>query len=91
MKNVIILCCLFAVSSAFSDPVLISKDGKYLGKLSNNRLDPDSTSNPLGRYGSSLSPDSINNSLGKYGSRFSNESANNPYATDAPSIYDLDD
>ena len=92
MKYIIILCCLFSVSVAFAgDPILVSKDGKYLGKLSNNKFDPDSTSNRFGQYGSQFSPDSVNNRFGKYGSRFSNESANNPYATDAPSIYDLDD
>lgn len=58
--------------------------GKYLGNLNNNKLDPNSVSNPMGRYGSPLSPDSINNSMGQYGSPLSNSSVNNPYATNAP-------
>lgn len=60
---------------------------QYLGRLSSNPYDADSTSNPYGRYGSPYSPDSINNPYGRYGSRYSNESPNNPYATNAPRIY----
>ena len=58
--------------------------GQYLGKLSSNTLDPDSVSNPIGRYGSSISPDSINNPIGKYGSSISPYSINNPLATNPP-------
>src|SRR5688572_25133427 len=36
-------------------PRLYDQEGNYRGKLSTNPLDPDSISNPLGRYGSSLS------------------------------------
>ena len=43
---------------------LYDQEGNYRGKLSTNYLDPDSVSNPLGRYGGSLSPDSLNNPLG---------------------------
>jgi len=64
--------------------------GEYLGQLSENPYDPDSTSNDYGRYGSEHSPDSINNEFGRYGSRHSNQSATNPYATDAPKLYDSD-
>ena len=69
-------------------PHLRSNDGqnKFLGKLNANPLDPDSTSNPLGRYGSPLSPDSINNPLGVFGSPLSPYSATNPLATSAPKI-----
>ena len=73
--------------SAFSDtPYLVSPDGKYLGNLSANKYDLNSTSNPYGRYGSKYSPDSINNPYGQYGSKYSNKSANNPYATKPPMI-----
>jgi hypothetical protein len=61
-------------------------DGRYLGNLSANPYDADSTSNPYGRYGSEYSADSINNPYGRYGSPYSNESANNPYATNAPKL-----
>jgi hypothetical protein len=44
-------------------PRLYDQEGNYRGKLSTNPLDPDSISNPLGRYGSSLSPDSMNSPL----------------------------
>ena len=36
-------------------------DGKYKGNLNDNPYDPNSVSNPYGRYGSQYSPDSINN------------------------------
>ena len=71
---------------ATDTPKLYSQDGKYLGKVSSNTLDPDSISNPVGRYGSPISPDSINNPVGRYGSSVSPESANNPLATEAPEI-----
>jgi hypothetical protein len=61
---------------------------QYLGNLSSNPYDPNSTSNPYGRYGSPYSSDSINNPYGRYGSRYSDESANNPYATHPPRLYE---
>lgn len=67
-------------------PKLYSQDGKYLGTLSTNKYDPDSVSNPYGKYGNPYSADSINNPYGKYGSPYSSESVNNPYATDAPRV-----
>lgn len=88
----IITTLLLAVSlAAHADsPYLVSPDGKYLGKLNANRYDPDSVSNPYGRYGSRYSSDSVNNPYGRYGSRYSSESANNPYATRAPRVYCCD-
>ncbi|MBU2574060.1 MAG: hypothetical protein KKH28_08305 [Elusimicrobia bacterium] len=62
------------------------KSGKYLGNLNSNKYDPDSVSNPYGRYGSTYSPDSINNPYGQYGNTFSPNSVTNPYATSAPII-----
>jgi hypothetical protein len=76
----ILMIALIALS-----PSLAS--AQYLGKLSSNPYDPDSTSNPYGRYGSRYAPDSVNNPYGQYGSPYSNKSANNPYATQAPKIY----
>jgi hypothetical protein len=49
-----------------------------LGELSANPYDPDSTSNPYGRYGSPFSPDSINNPFG-VGNPYSPSSPTNPY------------
>jgi len=46
-------------------------DAKDLGKLSKNPLNADSTSNPVGRFGSPISPDSINYPVGRYGSSVS--------------------
>ena len=76
--------------SAHADPILVSPDGTYLGKLGGNPYDADSTSNPYGEYGSRYSPKSINNPYGEYGSPYSNKSPNNPYATEAPKIIHYD-
>ncbi len=62
-----------------SSPALHDRQGKYLGNLNANRYDPDSVSNPYGRYGSPYSADSINNRYGRYGSPYSSESVNSPY------------
>lgn len=67
-------------------PSLVGEDGVYLGTLSSNPYDPNSISNPYGRYGSRYSPDSIKNPYGMYGSRYSPYSATNPYTTQAPKI-----
>ena len=64
-------------------------DDNYLGKLSTNPYDPDSTSNPYGRYGSKYSSDSINNPYGA-GSPYKSDSPNNPYG-EGLSIYGDDD
>ncbi len=85
--NKLLITLLFLSGSVLADPPkLISGDGKYLGNLSANPYDPNSTSNPYGEYGSEYAPDSINNPYGQYGSKYSNDSPNNPYATSAPSI-----
>jgi hypothetical protein len=86
MKRLLILGALSAVLSYAQAPWIFADDGsgKYLGRLSTNQFDPDSTSNQFGRYGSPFSPDSINNQFGTYGSPFSPFSANNPFATQAP-------
>ena len=49
---------------ATNAPKIYDENGNYRGRLSNNPYDPDSTSNPYGRYGSPYSPDSINNPYG---------------------------
>jgi hypothetical protein len=69
-------------SSAFAwgnSPYIMSPNGQYLGNLNSNRFDPNSVSNPFGRYGSRFSTDSVNNPFGPYGSPFSPYSINNPY------------
>ena len=71
--------------------VLVSPDGTYLGRVNDNRYDPESISNPYGRYGSRYSPNSVNNPYGQYGSRYSAKSARNPYASDPPFCVGCDD
>jgi hypothetical protein len=62
---------------------------EYLGNLSDNPYNANSTSNPNGA-GSPYNANSVNNPNGKYGSDYSSKSANNPYVTDAPKLYDGD-
>ncbi len=86
-----ILFLVIATLANSGPPILIDKQtGKYLGNLSANPYDPNSTSNPYGQYGSEYSSDSINNPYGQYGSEYSNDSPNNPYATNPPVIIDSD-
>jgi aspartyl-tRNA(Asn)/glutamyl-tRNA(Gln) amidotransferase subunit A len=68
-------------------PDIVAEDETYLGKLSDNPYDPDSVSNPYGRYGSPYSSTSINNPYSTYGSPYSSQSPNNPYATQAPLLF----
>lgn len=76
---VLICSTVFAAPVFAQSPSIYSRDGKYLGNLNSNRYDPNSVSNPYGRYGSKYSSDSINNPYGRYGSEYSSDSANNPY------------
>jgi hypothetical protein len=59
-------------------PRLYDEQGNNRGKLSANPYDPDSTSNPYGRFGSPYSQDSIKNPYGA-GSPYSPSSPTNPY------------
>jgi hypothetical protein len=61
-------------------PRLYDQQGHYRGKLSVNPYDPDSTSNPYGRYGSPYSPDSLKNPYGA-GNPYAPGSPNNPYGS----------
>jgi hypothetical protein len=49
------------VTSLFLLVISIPAGAQYRGQLSSNPYDPNSTSNPYGRYGSPYSPDSVNN------------------------------
>ncbi|MEM4412908.1 MAG: hypothetical protein QXD59_01380 [Candidatus Caldarchaeum sp.] len=59
-------------------PRLYDREGNYRGRLSANPFDPDSISNPFGRYGSPFSPDSLNNPFGA-GNPFRFDSPTNPF------------
>jgi len=91
MRNILIVLCMMVVFPAMAD--------EYLGKLSENPYNPDSTANEYGQYGSKYSSNSINNQYGQYGSKYSNDSAGSPYRQDSPnnrygeglSIYGDDD
>lgn len=71
---ILVLVCV-AYCLAQKSPIIVAPDGTYLGKLNTNPYDPDSVSNPYGRYGSPYSRNSINNPYGKYG---------NPYGAFSP-------
>jgi hypothetical protein len=81
MRNFLIVLGMLVAFPVMAD--------QYLGKLSENPYNADSTSNEYGQYGSKYSSDSINNEYG----------AGNPYRTDSPtnpygeglSIYGDDD
>jgi len=60
-------------------PIVVGRDGQYLGVLSANPYEPESIANPYGLYGSKYSPVSVADEYGLYGSPYSNESANNQY------------
>jgi hypothetical protein len=68
-------------------PLIVGGDGQYLGRFSSSPVDPDSISNPVGKYGSPVSPFSVNNPVGRYGSPVSPLSATNPMATQPPRLF----
>jgi hypothetical protein len=74
---------LLGLTSSYANP-----RPEFLGDLSINKYNRDSTSNQFGVYGSPYSPLSINNQFGRYGSPYSPNSANHSYATNAPCPYD---
>lgn len=86
MKKILVLfivLMLLAASVAYAEQ-------KYLGRLSANKVAADSTSNPVGQYGSTVSSTSINNPVGQFGSSVSSNSANNPIAINTPKLYSQD-
>jgi hypothetical protein len=60
----------------------------YLGKITNNKFDPDSICNPFGTYGSPYSATSMFNQSSIYASQTSTYSLNNPAAKAPPVIVD---
>ena len=76
---------LLLVSLIVLIPVTVHAE--YLGDFSTNGLNPNSTLNDVGPYGT-LSLSSPRNPIGIYGSPISPYSANNPLAIDAPRLYD---
>lgn len=87
MRVLLLVACLALPAALAAPPYLVDGEtGQYLGTLSSNPYDPNSVSNPYGRYGSRHSPDSVNNPYGRWGSRYSPDSATNPYAISPPRI-----
>src|SRR3569623_769956 len=76
----ILIGLIIAITAPAAPPEIRARDGKYLGDASANRFDPNSVSNPMGRYGNPMNRDSINNPVGRYGSPLSEDSVNNPFA-----------
>lgn len=75
---IVVLFCI--VTSSSYGVSLYADDGTYLGELNSNEYDPNSVSNPYGKYGNPYNADSINNPYGKYGNPYSPDSINNPYS-----------
>jgi hypothetical protein len=69
MKIIFATFFLLTISLVQAGPprLVDSQTGKYLGNLSSNPYDQNSTSNPYGKYGSEYSADSINNPYGNMG------------------------
>ncbi len=74
MIRLIATIVLMASMCVMAGDKLYGKDGTYLGKVSNNKYDSESISNPYGKYGSKYSSTSINNDYSKYGSDYSTQS-----------------
>lgn len=51
--------------NSYGSPQIYSQNGRYLGNLNSNPYDPNSVSNPYGRYGSPYSQQSPNNPYGQ--------------------------
>jgi hypothetical protein len=85
---VLILGSLAGIAHAQA-PIIVGPHGQYLGTLSANPYDPNSVSNPYGRFGSRFSPDSINNPYGRWGSPYSPDSVTNPYTRRGPRVVQL--
>lgn len=66
---------------------LISPNGTFLGKLTNNVYDANSIFNEYGQYGSEYSALSIFNEYGQYGGEYSALSPFNEYANTPPKIF----
>lgn len=73
------LLILLILNIANAEVKMYANDGTFLGNVNNNVYDPDSISNPYGKYGNLLSPDSIKNQYNEYSNPFSPDSINNPY------------
>ena len=67
--------------------VVIGSDDTFLGVISLDTNDPDSLSNPEGRFGSPYSPSSIWNPEGQWGAETSSLSPWSLYTTRPPVIY----
>lgn len=73
MIRLIATIVLMASMCVLAGDKLYGNDGQYLGKVSNNKYDSESISNPYGKYGSKYSSTSINNQYSNYGSKYSTE------------------
>jgi len=67
---------------------IVADNDTFLGVISRDEDDPDSITNPYGRFGSPWSPYSIWNPDTRYGSVDGKGSPWNPYATKPPKVYD---
>jgi hypothetical protein len=66
------------IRSTILTPKIYDENGNYRRRLSSNLYDPDSVSNPYGRYGNPYSVESVNNPYDA-GNPYSNSSPTKPY------------
>lgn len=69
-----------------ADPILIAKDGKYLGRAASSTFANEGVCNPNSQYGNTFGTFSIRNKNGTYGNNFSPQSPYTPTNFDGPAI-----
>ena len=85
-KPVFLVLMLISGFCFAGPPLIVTEDGKYLGRLSANPYHQDSVSNPFG-YGNPYRWESIRNEFGPYGNPYSPDSVTNPYAVPRRNIW----
>jgi hypothetical protein len=75
-----------AVSLHCFEPILLAKDGAYLGRASSSTFAPEGVCNPNSLYGNDFGTYSIHNKNGTYGNSFSLESPYAPNNFDGPAV-----
>lgn len=75
-----------AACSSWEGAIVISEDGKYLGRIE-NKYATDPIFNKYGTYGNPYASDSVFNKYGNYGSQYAANSAFNPYTSTPPKVY----
>lgn len=73
--------------SALEGSIIVANDGTFLGKITTNNIDPQSITNDIGRYGSTISSTSMFNEIGRYGGEIASLSPFNSITSTPPRIF----